>query len=475
MRFLQTNDFSLVEYTDDDIPPYAILSHVWGDEEVLYDDVQMDGKSKNKRGFRKLKFCQKQAVEDGLEFFWIDTCCIDRSSSSELSEAVNSMFDWYRNADKCYVYLTDVTSKKQRKEQFCNSNWFNRSWTLLELLAPRTIEFFNLQGASIGDRTSLLQDIEAITTIPRDAIQHCRIFKYSVAERLAWAGTREATHEEDKAYSLLGIFKIRMPLMYGEGRWRAFARLESQLAESLKPRESKPLLVIPKPATDPGYTSPPLISTSKPTMVVNFLDDPQLENQGLDYSELPPKSSFYLPLAKDRFRVLILNPGAAGSVITGHIEEHDLKRPPPYNALSYVWGQEPAVHRVLFNNEVTFIRPNLYHALQRIRALQSIQIHLWVDTLCINQSHAIERNAQVREMANIYNKAEGVYIWLGEEDSTSKLAIELIEEIHDQKFSWTGLWWDNYGITALGRLLERPWFRRGWVWNPMAKHSSHRD
>src|ERR1700679_4052223 len=112
MRLLRLKDggeLSLVEFVGKNIPRYAILSHTWGVdyEEVTFKDL-MDGAGKNKAGYRKIRFCEKQAADDGLQFFWVDTCCIDKSSSAELSEAINSMLHWYRDAAKCYVYLPDV-------------------------------------------------------------------------------------------------------------------------------------------------------------------------------------------------------------------------------------------------------------------------------------------------------------------------------------------------------------------------------
>jgi hypothetical protein len=111
LRFEDDGEFSLVEYMGNHIPPYAILSHTWGadHEEVTFKDLA-DGTSRNKVGYRKLTFCGKQAGIDGLRFFWVDTCCIDKSSSAELSEAINSMFRWYHDASKCYVYLSDVST-----------------------------------------------------------------------------------------------------------------------------------------------------------------------------------------------------------------------------------------------------------------------------------------------------------------------------------------------------------------------------
>jgi hypothetical protein len=115
MRLLECNsagEFSLTEdiVDDDKIPPYAILSHTWKDgEEVTFQEL-IDGTGKGKPGYEKIRFCGEQAKRDGLRYFWVDTCCINKSNNTELSEAINSMFRWYCSATRCYVYLSDVSS-----------------------------------------------------------------------------------------------------------------------------------------------------------------------------------------------------------------------------------------------------------------------------------------------------------------------------------------------------------------------------
>ncbi|KAH7072278.1 heterokaryon incompatibility protein-domain-containing protein [Paraphoma chrysanthemicola] len=226
--------FSLGEYLEEDIPRYAILSHRWGadHEEVTFRDL-VEGTGKSKAGYRKLTFCGKQAANDGLRFFWIDTCCIDKASSTELSEAVNSMFRWYQHAEKCYVYLSDVsTSALARNEQFFqSSSWFTRGWTLQELVAPVIVEFFSSDGDRIGDRSSLVEEIHRITSIPIEALQGTPLAQFSVEERMSWAENRETKRQEDAAYSLLGIFDIHMPLIYGEGKKKAIFRLLKEIRE----------------------------------------------------------------------------------------------------------------------------------------------------------------------------------------------------------------------------------------------------
>jgi hypothetical protein len=233
---LEADKFSLVEYIRD-IPPYAILSHTWGadHEEVTREDLA-DNASQSKVGFQKLRFCANQAAKDNLEFFWVDTCCIDKSSSSELSEAINSMFQWYRNAVKCYAYLSDVstTGPSQTGHEIQKSRWFTRGWTLQELIAPASVEFFSVEGHPLGDKHSLQQTLYEITGIAIHALRGRSLSRFSVAERMSWAAKRETKREEDAAYSLLGLFDVYMPLIYGEGREKAFNRLRREINEALE-------------------------------------------------------------------------------------------------------------------------------------------------------------------------------------------------------------------------------------------------
>jgi len=180
MRLLHrsdTSDFGLTQFSNDAIPPYAILSHTWGadDEEVTFDDLT-NGTGKDKPGYKKIWFCREQAAQDGLEYFWIDTCCINKANKVELSQSINSMFHWYQNALECYVYLSDVSTAKRKadnefiectwEQTFRESRWFTRGWTLQELLAPTSVEFFSREWKKLGDKQSLRQRIHEITGIP---------------------------------------------------------------------------------------------------------------------------------------------------------------------------------------------------------------------------------------------------------------------------------------------------------------------
>ena len=233
--------FQLVYRVDKQIPPYAILSHTWGadKDEVTFEDLTK-GTGTTKAGYRKINFCAKQAALDGLEFFWIDTCCINKSSSTELLEAINSMFRWYRDSEKCYVYLDDVSADSLAEDglAFEKSRWFTRGWTLQELLAPRCVEFYSVEGNLLGSKSSRVREIAQTTRIPTEALQpqERALSHFSVDQRMTWVKGRETTRAEDMAYSLLGIFDVQMSLFYGEGREKAFKRLHAKIKKAQEDR-----------------------------------------------------------------------------------------------------------------------------------------------------------------------------------------------------------------------------------------------
>lgn len=219
-----------------DIPKYAILSHTWDPDtsEVSYRDLVEDT-GKEKTGYEKLRFCATQAKRDGLEYFWIDTCCIDKSNNTELTQAINSMFRWYQRAARCYVYLSDVSATQQSDVEweaaFRSSKWFTRGWTLQELLAPASVEFFSQEGYRLGDKKSFEQQIHEVTGIAIPALQGSDLAQFGVEERFQWAKTRETTYDEDWAYCLLGIFGIFMSLIYGEGKENAIRRMKKKIPD----------------------------------------------------------------------------------------------------------------------------------------------------------------------------------------------------------------------------------------------------
>ncbi|OBZ69553.1 hypothetical protein A0H81_10519 [Grifola frondosa] len=229
MYLLNTKSVLLREFADPlTIPPYAILSHRWADprRETTFEQL------KARRVSEKIKYFCEEALIDGYDWVWVDTCCINKTSSSELSEAINSMYIWYGKSDVCYAYLKDVSGAgdaRQPDSAFRKSEWFRRGWTLQELIAPAKVVFLDADWKLIGTKENLADVVEEITKVPRDILLHRSPFsKFSVAQRLSWAADRETTRDEDQAYSLMGLFGIHMPTLYGEGQ-HAFIRLQQEI------------------------------------------------------------------------------------------------------------------------------------------------------------------------------------------------------------------------------------------------------
>lgn len=226
------------EFVHGKAPPYAILSHTWETDEVTFLDL-LNHSEKGKDGYRKLIFCGEQAAHDRLDYFWVDTCCIDKRNNTELTKAINSMFRWYRDAARCYVYMSDVStpalsfSAERYREiweaEFRQSRWFTRGWTLQELLAPTHVEFYSSRYQRLGTKDSLRSLIASIANIPVSALQGRPLKSFEVKERMTWAAERQTTEEEDGAYCLLGIFDVFMPLIYGEGKENALRRLRKEI------------------------------------------------------------------------------------------------------------------------------------------------------------------------------------------------------------------------------------------------------
>ncbi|GAB1192407.1 hypothetical protein APSETT444_001598 [Aspergillus pseudonomiae] len=220
-----TGNFIIEEFFGEP-PPYAILSHTWHEMEVTFQDIT-NGVI-DKKGFKKVKDCCTFARADGYGYAWIDTCCIDKTSSAELSESLNSMYRWYQEAEVCYAYLADVPSKP-----FAESRWFSRGWTLQELIAPSTVIFLDHEWNELGTRESLRDVLSEITSIPAGILMgEDDVETASVAQRMSWAARRETTRIEDRAYCLMGIFGINMPPIYGEGK-NAFIRLQEEIMKIL--------------------------------------------------------------------------------------------------------------------------------------------------------------------------------------------------------------------------------------------------
>jgi hypothetical protein len=231
MRLINVKTFELIEFIGEDIPPYAILSHRWGkaSDEVSFEVMSTSlAEAQELKGFAKIAHCARQAEAEGLLYCWIDTCCIDKKSSAELSEAINSMFTWYQSARVCYAYLEDVVapfpardppeSYDEWESSFIQSQWFTRGWTLQELIAPRFVRFYSRDWASLGGTERHAELISEYHGIDSGILTgSTSLDGFTVAEKMRWASCRQTTRPEDIAYCLLGIFDANMPLMYGEG------------------------------------------------------------------------------------------------------------------------------------------------------------------------------------------------------------------------------------------------------------------
>ncbi|KAK5991278.1 Vegetative incompatibility protein HET-E-1 [Cladobotryum mycophilum] len=186
-----------------------------------------------KDAYHRIRGVCHQAIIDGLDWVWVDSCCIDKRSSAELSEAINSMYQWYWDAQNCYVYLSDVPANVNVNNingEFFLSRWFTRGWTLQELLAPNTVDFYSQDWVQIGTKAGLLQQLSSITKIKQLCLATRELVRsMSVATRMSWAAHRETSRPEDMSYCLMGIFRVNMPLLYGEGDTKAFLRLQEEI------------------------------------------------------------------------------------------------------------------------------------------------------------------------------------------------------------------------------------------------------
>jgi hypothetical protein len=231
MRLLHTTSFQLQVFSDNDIPRYAILSHTWDKSELTCEDLREEN-FRQKPGFAKLKASCAIAAKDGYTWIWIDTCCIDKSSSAELSEGINSMFRYYGDSDICYAYLADFQSKGRSEhgvEKYKDCRWWSRGWTLQELIAPRRVQFYSSTWRKLQDKRALANTISSITGIPLPVLRGTTPRSCNVAQRMSWASKRETTRNEDIAYCLIGLFDVQMVPIYGEGVVNAFLRLEEEI------------------------------------------------------------------------------------------------------------------------------------------------------------------------------------------------------------------------------------------------------
>ncbi|KAI1352045.1 heterokaryon incompatibility protein-domain-containing protein [Xylaria sp. FL0043] len=223
MRLINSTTRKIHQFPGDSTEDYAILSHTWAEEECTLEDMATDGVKKLK-GYEKIAFCCDQALVDGLSWVWVDTCCIDKTSTVELSEAINSMFRWYSNAKLCYAWLADVTNQAE----IASSRWFSRGWTLQELIAPTTVRFYSTNWTCLGLKSELCDVLHKITGIDASVLSTGDFSRICIAKRMSWAAKRTTTRIEDEAYSLMGILGVNMPLIYGEGKM-AFMRLQQEI------------------------------------------------------------------------------------------------------------------------------------------------------------------------------------------------------------------------------------------------------
>ena len=235
MRLINTSTMKMEEFISSPDRRFAVLSHTWGEEEVSFQQYATP-EARSMAGYRKIERSCALALRSGFFYLWIDTCCIDKSSSAELSEAINSMYRWYRDAGVCYVHLSDmkrcedygsIGSTNFQMLQACR--WFTRGWTLQELLAPRDVEFYDQDWVLIGTKRTMWSLLSKITGIKPGHLWKSQ--EASVAQKMSWAANRQTTRTEDLAYSLLGLFSVNMPLLYGEGE-KAFKRLQYEILQS---------------------------------------------------------------------------------------------------------------------------------------------------------------------------------------------------------------------------------------------------
>ena len=240
----------VLEFHDDEATEYAILSHRWIDPtEVDYEEmvdlakmnVEDQNEIRQRRGYKKILDTCAQAKRDGYEWVWVDTCCIDKRSSAELSEAINSMYRWYASSKVCYAYLHDVHHgssfpTKQSWDEYSKwrgwPEWFSRGWTLQEMIAPSNVQFFNTNWTYIGDKKMLAPALTRITGVPECILKGGLAGnRPCVAQIMSWASRRETTRVEDRAYSLMGLLDVNMPMLYGEGK-KAFQRLQIEISRT---------------------------------------------------------------------------------------------------------------------------------------------------------------------------------------------------------------------------------------------------
>lgn len=358
MRLINASTHRLESFGESNTPRYAILSHRWGldAEEVSFQDMTGSdvARATSKKGFIKIKETCIRALRHGLQYIWIDTCCIDKSSSAELTESINSMFLWYRNSEECIVYLSDLRSEGLDEDDvlgaLASCTWFTRGWTLQELIAPKYIIFYNQSWEYFGKIGTLCSEISSITKIPTDLLLGKKqLHNYSVAARMSWAANRKTERTEDLAYCLLGIFDVNMPLIYGEGR-KAFRRLQEEIIQrsndltifawtpTNKQKEGTPCSLFASSAdefassnnlTRYSKLNSMFALTNKGLRIENF---PYLEKRTINNNETGSESiTYYIPVGFQRgvaqlyFGILLQKAGPDIFVRIGNLLHYDMR------------------------------------------------------------------------------------------------------------------------------------------------------
>ncbi|THU88358.1 HET-domain-containing protein [Dendrothele bispora CBS 962.96] len=238
-RLIFTQSGRLADFSGLQTPPYAIISHRWLlNQEVSlqeYRIIQHKPELKKRLGYRKIQEACKKA-QDKYKYIWIDTCCIDQSNRNEVAQNVKSMYSYYRNSEVCYVYLADVQVQEkfsQTKRALLRSQWFQRGWTLQELVAPREVLFFDSNWKLIGTKDDLSRAIANLTGIPCSVLEGSTpVHDVDIRTRMSWCAGRKTTEPADLAYCLLGILGVVMDPDYTEDVQSAFKRLQKALIHS---------------------------------------------------------------------------------------------------------------------------------------------------------------------------------------------------------------------------------------------------
>jgi hypothetical protein len=205
--------------------------------------------SRRKLGITKFAAAGNKLRRTISQYFWVDTCCIDKTSSSELMEAVNSMYRWYQEAKVCFAYLGDVPAETAPSwSSMANARWFSRGWTLQELVASPNVEIYASDWTLLGTKKDSCNELLLITGIHTEALQGRPVESFSIAQRMSWASKRSTTRPEDIAYSFFGIFQVNMPILYGEGARKAFVRLQEVIMIDF---DDQSLFAWTQPSTEP--------------------------------------------------------------------------------------------------------------------------------------------------------------------------------------------------------------------------------